>query len=886
MRTVPNDNRIRLAHKAVMKSHRYQYTPALTALNQPRPRILIADTVGLGKTLEAGILATELMQRGRGRRILVVTLKSMLTQFQQEWWCRFSIPLVRLDSVGLARVRSRIPANHNPFNYYDKTIISMDTLKNNLEYRNYLETAYWDIIVIDECHNVALRAHDQSSSLRARLARQLAGRSDALILLSATPHDGSAKSFASLINLLDKTVIADPDNYTQEDFSKKGLVIRRFKSDVKDEIKADFQERITTPLDTPASAREEDAYENLLAIPFTQSGARVPGKGAELQRIGMQKALFSSPAAAIESVNNRIQRLEGAKAKTAAVAAELNALTQFLESLEAIGKQNFSKYRLLLNKLTSPSFAWSARTADDRLVIFSERIETLNWLQSNLIADLKLKPAQVVVLHGGMADTDQQDIVKRFGQLEDPVRVLLCSDVAAEGLNLHYFCHRVIHFDMPWSLMTYLQRNGRVDRFGQKKRPEILYLQTLSRNERIRGDQRILQILQKKDEQANINLGDPLAFLNLYDSEREEEKVSDFMAQHRDAAAVDQILDNTAEAAAIADDDIVGRFLAAMQGAAQPAAPAGLAPAASHADEPVEARSLFPDFYTYAASALEMFERAGRSISWGKDDSAQMLTITPPPDLNRRMRQIPREVPSERYLLCANPARVSRAMDEAREQKGEGETWPEIQYLWPQNPVSAWISDLVLSEYRGHRAPVISSGQLAPGEAGYVLAGLIPNRKGQPIIVDWQVVVGTPQNSFHLEEFDAFAERAGLKFNKLPNREMQIADSLQANLPRAIEAMRQHMIARRDLYQEEVRPKLAEALADLQTLQASQLNQLILELDVEASLESAARRRAEERRKEIDKAFEDYRGWIHDTMETEPQPFIQVVAVVQGHRGA
>ena len=102
----------------------------------------------VGKTLEAGVLATELIQRGRGKRILVVTQKAMLTQFQKEWWSRFSIPLVRLDSVGLARVRNRIPANHNPFNYFDRSIISIDTLKSNLEYRNYLENAWWDSAMV------------------------------------------------------------------------------------------------------------------------------------------------------------------------------------------------------------------------------------------------------------------------------------------------------------------------------------------------------------------------------------------------------------------------------------------------------------------------------------------------------------------------------------------------------------------------------------------------------------------------------------------------------------------------------------------------------------------------------------------------------------------
>lgn len=258
-RSIPNDVSIRLGDKAAMNVVPYQLDPALQALRQPRARILIADSVGLGKTLEAGILATELIQRGRGKRILVVTQKSMLTQFQKEWWCRFSIPLVRLDSVGLARVRNRIPANHNPFNHFDRSIISVDTLKSNLEYRNYLENAWWDMIVIDECHNVAARSGELGVSGRAKLARLLATRSDTLILLSATPHDGSARSFASLMTLLDPTAISDPDDYTPDDFRHKGLVVRRFKKDIRDQVSADFQERSTHCLRKAVSAEEEAA---------------------------------------------------------------------------------------------------------------------------------------------------------------------------------------------------------------------------------------------------------------------------------------------------------------------------------------------------------------------------------------------------------------------------------------------------------------------------------------------------------------------------------------------------------------------------------------------------------------------------------------------------
>ena len=243
--STPNDDRIHLGHRGVMNLTPYQLDPALQALRQPRQRILIADAVGLGKTLEAGVLASELIQRGRGRRILVITLKSMLTQFQKEFWSRFSIPLVRLDSVGLQRVRNQIPSNHNPFNFYDRSIISIDTLKNNLEYRNYLENAWWDIIIIDECHNVAARARESGLSRRAKLARMLSTRSDTLILLSATPHDGSARSFASLMSLLDPTAISDPDDYTPGDYQEKGLVIRRFKKDIRDQVREDFQERLT-----------------------------------------------------------------------------------------------------------------------------------------------------------------------------------------------------------------------------------------------------------------------------------------------------------------------------------------------------------------------------------------------------------------------------------------------------------------------------------------------------------------------------------------------------------------------------------------------------------------------------------------------------------------
>ena len=184
------------------------------------------------RPIEAGILVSELIARGRGQRILVVAVKSMLTQFQKEFWNRFTIPLTRLDSVGIQRVRRRIPSNHNPFHYHDRSIISIDTLKQDREYRTYRGERKVG-------HHCDRRSPQRGGTRKARrsavkLAKRLAKRSDTLIMLSATPHDGKARSFASLMNMLDPTAIGDPDDFTQEDFQHKALVIRRFKKDVRE----------------------------------------------------------------------------------------------------------------------------------------------------------------------------------------------------------------------------------------------------------------------------------------------------------------------------------------------------------------------------------------------------------------------------------------------------------------------------------------------------------------------------------------------------------------------------------------------------------------------------------------------------------------------------
>tara|TARA_R110001599_G_scaffold351706_2_gene584324 strand:+ start:3769 stop:6687 length:2919 start_codon:yes stop_codon:yes gene_type:complete len=880
-----------LGHRAALDPLPFQFDPALQALGQPRPRILIADAVGLGKTLEAGILTSELIARGQGKRILVLAVKSMLAQFQQEFWNRFAIPLVRLDSTGLQRVRNRIPANHNPFHYFDRAIISIDTLKQDIDYRHYLEQAYWDIIIIDEAHNVADRG---ARSQRARLAQLLSTRSDALIMLSATPHDGKAESFASLVNMLDPTAIANPSDYAHEDFRDKGLVIRRFKKDVADQLGGRLPEREIDIVRAAASAAEEAAYQQLEVIQFRSHDGRRGTGGAQLFRTTLKKALYSSPAACLSTLDNRIRtltrKLDGPNISAdlvEAITADIDVLNGLRLTVQAINDSAFSKYQELLRLLSSGpgALGWDPRQSDDRLVIFTESIRSLEYLHERLARDLKLKVGQIGVLRGDAVDRDLMEIVEDFGRRESPLRLLLCSDVAAEGINLHHLSHRLVHFDVPWSLMTFQQRNGRIDRYGQTRSPQIRYLITEPQNRRILGEQRVLEVLIAKDEQAGRNIGDPSEFMGLYSQDDEEAVTARYI---EGGEAADPTLDDGSKGVA-PSDDLAALFSAFLdQQLVDGTSPLdAFLPARSRTstlDQITQAAiGIYATDFDYAHAAIHWLRASGVSLQAETDSVRQVVTLTAPPDLQERLGHIaPQSRPEgDRFILT--PDR-NAMQEELRRRRDEDSPWAERQFLWPLHPVMEWLADRAQGAFGRHTAPVIRlPGVLAANESAFLMQGGYPNRRGYPLVHGWVGVHLRDGAVYKTYDLAGLIDAFGLQPGKLPNRGGGgDTEALRALLPVAVQHVRGQLRHLRATREAQLNQRLEVQMREMDALKSRHLQQLELDLAGSQEIETRKQRRRTERQQRIEQTFADYLRWLEDTQMLEEQPYIQVVAAFAG----
>jgi superfamily II DNA or RNA helicase len=512
----------------------YQLVPVLAGLRQPRVRLLVADDVGLGKTIEAGLMLLELARRGRASRVLIACPAGLQAQWAEEMRFRFNLDFAKVDSRRWLELRRSHPATVSPWTAVPYAVSSVDYLKNNL---GAIQAApQFDVVIIDEAHHVARAfAGDGRSDAtdRSRLARVLADHCRELLLLSATPHNGYQESFASLLQLLSPHLAADDGRL--DPAVVKPYVVRRLKDDVArgDPPRPISRRHSPQPIVVAPTTREKEIHQRLRghskrvlrALRGTDS-YHVEAFALEVLR----KRALSSPRALLLSLQRRaaslgitpvehtgrrrLDAMELYRGDVALTEADLDETEELalsgvaahlpdedlreeqrlvgtlLELAEAVTPGDDSK----LTRLRGWLEGFRAGQPGERVIVFTEYRDTLGYLEQHLGIVPLLRVDGTVPL------ARRREVLEEFAGT--PGAVLLATDAAGEGLNLQDCCHVVVHYELPWNPNRLEQRNGRVDRYGQQHVVEISYLYLADTR-----DEEILQRLREKLAEITRQLG-------------------------------------------------------------------------------------------------------------------------------------------------------------------------------------------------------------------------------------------------------------------------------------------------------------------------------------------------------------------------------------------
>lgn len=557
--TATNAKRFQAPFRAGIKIEAYQIEPLRKALLLPRVNLFIADDVGLGKTIEAGLIARELLLRKKVRDIVVACPPSVLSQWQTELEQRFGLSFEVIDKEYVTRIRRERGYSTNPWSTHSRFLVSHRLLIDEGyvgPFRDWLGAFRpGSLLILDEAHHAAPATSSRYAidSKITRAVRDLAPRFEHRLFLSATPHNGHSNSFSSLLEIL------DPQRFcrgvpVKEKKLLDDVMVRRLKEDIR-EIQGGFPKRLVKQIDIdglPPDAPELtlsallDEYRRVRESELEGESKRVQA-AAGILIVGLQQRLLSSIDAFARTLRVHCRTMEKQKASRAQIQAPSESLFRGLSAsvdadderanlepaelereeaaqVEAATMAAFAKpaqpaAERLLEQMTD--IAESARGKPDakvkrlvewirenmlkgkewtnaRVLVFTEYEATLTYLRGqldSLIASTDRAEFRIA-MYRGSTPQDERDAIKRAFNTDPgrhPLRILLCTDAAREGINLQTHCSDLFHFDVPWNPSRMEQRNGRIDRklqpspevrchyFVYKQRPEDRILRALVR---------------------------------------------------------------------------------------------------------------------------------------------------------------------------------------------------------------------------------------------------------------------------------------------------------------------------------------------------------------------------------------------------------------------
>ncbi len=560
--------------RAGIRLDAYQLEPLRKALLLPRVNLFIADDVGLGKTIEAGLIARELLLRKKVKEIIVSCPPSMLLQWKEELESRFGLTFEILDKEYMKRVRRERGFSVNPWSTHTRFLVSHRLLIDEAyagPLRDHLGAfRSGSLLILDEAHHAAPSSGQKYAidSQITRTIRDLAPRFEHRLFLSATPHNGHSNSFSALLEILDPQRFCRGVPVTKKHLDE--VIVRRIKEDIR-EIQGGFPKRevVQVTIDGLPDDAPELRLSRLLNEYRESREERLKSETKKKQAAsgllitGLQQRLLSSIEAFAKTLKvhrrtvlrqwEKLQAEEATEENSSVVSLDL--LTGIVDSdddratldeaqleaeektqFEAVSqatmgdlskpssKKLFAREQKLLDEMTEVAenargksdarterlIEWirdkmcpdlgkkGAKWNETRVLIFTEYDDTKRYLRSRLDAALAgsdRADSRIEIYHGPTPVVKREEIKRAFNTdpKKHPVRILIATDAAREGLNLQAYCHNLFHFDVPWNPSRMEQRNGRIDRklqshsevfchyFVYSQRPEDRILKTLVR---------------------------------------------------------------------------------------------------------------------------------------------------------------------------------------------------------------------------------------------------------------------------------------------------------------------------------------------------------------------------------------------------------------------